>query len=132
MKTGLISFLEKLENWQLAYFYKYRFEEFLPKSKEKILIEFRKRRLQTSDVDSIINNKPTKQSNSELKECSRCGSHYFYEEKEIKFGHVGTHYIKPDRIVNVNVCQVCGYNPYKAPKEEGNSFIKRILDFFIF
>ena len=113
MNIRLSVFLELLEDYELAFFYKYRFNSFMEGSRNKILKEFEKRNIRIDSIDEIIrkhiNDNIEKNSNA----CPRCKSlkYYTVNDKKLKI-FKGFSY---DKELIKYICQVCGYT-YSVPK----------------
>lgn len=104
----LRNFLKDLSDYELFVFYKYRFDNFLTKSKNIILEEFQNRKLNPDDYNLIVKKKQihTKHNNSDLI-CPRCGSDkYYIEIKKIFKTLKGVTWEKEKEVY---VCQVCEY-----------------------
>ena len=119
--ADLTSFLQQLSNTELAYFYKYRFNDFLEGSKQKILNEFRGRSINPAESDRIIEQQTVKDTVQEGKFIfPRCKSDKYYVNKEKKL------WMNDDELMIEyddfsDVCLVCGY------VNEGRSNFKQAI-----
>jgi hypothetical protein len=102
MNTNLSSFLKLLTDLQLAYFYKYRYEEFMDGSKNKIVQEFQSRNIAIENITNMISRKPNFESGS----CARCGSKYFETSNVQSNKYAKGISAQVDSIQSI--CQVCG------------------------
>lgn len=103
METSLTTFIEALEDWQLATFYKFRFDEFMPDSKEKISIELNKRNIRIKDIDYIISKYQIEPNPNSPNFCPRCKSNFFFIDKA-KITFKGAQWDN-----DILICQICGY-----------------------
>ena len=67
-------FLAGIPDHELAIFFRYRYQGFLSKSKEKIDIEINNRKLSPEQLESYSNKKLIIEKSNEIKTCPRCGS----------------------------------------------------------
>ncbi|NOQ91575.1 MAG: hypothetical protein GQ552_02540, partial [Flavobacteriaceae bacterium] len=108
--SKLKEFVEKLEDFELASFYKYRFSSFMDNSKKIILKEFRKRKMYESNLDEYLPNKEDidKQKLESSEICPRCFSNEFYSASENE--SITYQYATIDYNMNYKTCLVCLYS----------------------
>ncbi len=110
MDNNLKVFLTTLSNIELAYFYQYRYDSFLPSSQHKILQELSTRSIKVNRINDIIvsNDFNTQPNPKDENFCPRCRSDRYYVEKG-KFTRrfKGFSY---ENEIDKYFCQVCGYN----------------------
>jgi hypothetical protein len=116
--SKLIHFLKTLDDFELAQFYRYRYNQFMPRSKEKILAELNDRAMKINELEHY-----TKKENisNEKSRCPRCHSTKFYtaiERETLEF-------VRSTIEVNeyYKTCLVCLYS---AEKPENYESYRRI------
>ncbi|MEX1191471.1 MAG: hypothetical protein WEA99_05815 [Brumimicrobium sp.] len=120
--SRLVDFLISLTDMELAQFYKYRFHQFLPNSKQSILHELRQRKMNPENLEQYIYFESHEEKSMVKGEyCSRCYSTKLYtaEEKE-------TLEFKYDTVevdAYYKTCLVCLYSPEKPEKYERHKFV---------
>lgn len=127
--SKLKEFVEKLENFELASFYKYRFSSFMDNSKKIILKEFRKRKMFESNLEEYFLNKEDidKQKLESSEICPRCFSNEFYNENENE--SVTYQYATVDYTMNYKTCLVCLYSQDKEDHKNKRSGIRNLFSF---
>ncbi len=104
---NLISLFEQMDDREFGYFYKYRLDEFMPKTKKRIEVE---RNIRQLSIDLI--NKTIQQNQIDpKKDCPRCYSNLKFEETDIVLVQTGEGGYQ--KYVHSFKCLVCGYNPFK-------------------
>ena len=68
--SKLDNFLKNLEDFELAAFYKYRFETFIPSTQENIIKCLKERNIEISTINSFIES--TKKQNRDNKNNRNC------------------------------------------------------------
>ena len=106
-------FIEKLEDFELASFYKFRFQSFMDGSKRITLAELERRKINVDDIEKYLpaKNEIDKQKLESLEICPRCYSNELYiaNEKE----SVTFKYATLDYNVDYKTCLVCLYSQDK-------------------
>lgn len=108
-------FLQSLSNSELAFFYKYRYTDFLVGSRAKIDKEIDKRKITKQEIHSFLTNSKCdniKYSKYDLI-CPRCKSKRIIidEEKKLRF----LKWISYEKSYNKYTCQICLYS-FEEPK----------------
>lgn len=120
--SRLKDFLISLTDMELAQFYRYRFHQFIPSSKERILDELLERNMDPKNLGQYINDNFLKETSlSEGAYCPRCYSTKLYtaEEKETLDYQYDT--IKVDAYYKT--CLVCLYSPEKPKNYERHRLV---------
>lgn len=111
----LQSFLKGLEDYELAYFYRFRYDEFLSGSKAKIDNELATRGLNMQDVNFLLDNtkKLIKKQHSKYDLlCPRCkSSKIFINGKNELRSFKGFSYEKSYNVYNCQVCKASFSEP---------------------
>jgi hypothetical protein len=106
-KDNLKEFLSNLNDKELAFFFKFRQNEFMPESQFKIQSEIKKRNLSDASISELT--KEIEQINTD--NCPKCGSTKFQEiiDTEIHTTNYGGY---ETEIVS-RKCRICAYNAQK-------------------
>ena len=108
-------FLSSLTDHELAVFARYRQNDFLKDSKEKIAYEIEKRNLSVETLENYFKMNLTSTTDSARNVCPRCGSDRLFVESdftEMPFNEFSSVEIA----VETNRCMLCGFNPAKTEK----------------
>ena len=103
MNQKLAEFIRKLNNQELAFFYKFRYDSFMSPSKNLILNELNKRKLTDKEIETLTGTKTTSFKNELC--CPICGSNKIDTilEKELKI-FFGFSYEKEKRKFQCKIC----------------------------
>lgn len=126
--NDLNTFLQDLNNNELAVFIAYRFDDFMAKSKQKILSEVKNRGLSPDDLKRLYNTGLKIKSDSNLK-CPQCGSDHLFVETDYKLAQ-NSRRRSSELAVESNRCRICGFNPAKSPQKGLINKIKQALGFY--
>ena len=107
---NLDTFLESLSDHELAKFAGYRYDYFLSKSRQKIINETRKRKLDKEKLVDLFN-KPF-ESEEQNEKCPRCGSSRLFVETDYDV-RAKRNYSTVEVAIDTKRCQICNYNPLK-------------------
>lgn len=102
--SKLVTFLEQLDDHELACFYKYRFEQFITGSKEKIMTEMQKREMNTTNYERFIQPESLRLAHSKHC-CPQCMSEKFYNSTELET--ITYSYVTESIEVEYRTCLVC-------------------------
>lgn len=110
--SRLDNFLKNLEDYELAAFYKYRFETFIPSTQENIVRYLNERNIDISTIDLFIES--TKKQNQDKKSnkyCPRCYSKHFYmsNERDVIYEQWSSYELNNE----FKTCLVCLYSDEK-------------------
>lgn len=126
--NDLTTFLQDLNDNELAVFITYRFDDFLAKSKQKIVSQVKRRGLSLEDL-KLLSNIGLQVDSDSIISCPQCKSNKFFVETDYKLNQNsrGRSY---EVAVDSNRCQICGYNPAKSPQKGLINKLKQILGFY--
>lgn len=119
--SKLLNFLKTLTDFELAQFYKYRYNQFLPNSKDKIVSELKERDMNIMDLDSY---KQKKHISNQKTLCPKCHSSKFYTASERETIEFVRSTIEVDEYYKT--CLVCLFSEEKPKNYERHRFV----DFF--
>ncbi len=98
--SRLQDFLNQLSDWELVNFRKYRYDQFIKNSQQRIDDEIQKRNLNLEAVKFDGNDEPLS--------CPRCLSSKYYDSTEVET--ITYSYASVDLEVDVRTCLVCLYS----------------------
>lgn len=126
--NDLNKFLHDLSDNELAVFIAYKFDDFLARSKQKIVSEVKKRGLSLGDLKLLYDKGLPVNSESPIS-CPQCKSDRFFVETdyELKQNSRGRSY---EVAVDSNRCRICGYNPAKSPQKGFLNKLKQAFGFY--
>jgi hypothetical protein len=126
-------FIKKIDKYELASLYKYRFNSFMPNSKKMILDELALRNKREDNINSYLKKRTTElQVDIENgKICPQCLSNEFYNSAEIE--NITFQYETHEYTKNYKTCLVCLYSQdkidHKTERNKGGSNIFSFLKF---
>ncbi len=112
-------FLDSLENFELAFLFKYNLDSYLEDSSNKIKRYIKERGLTNAEIEFLINEYKNKEFNDSKARCSRCHS----DKVQITFNENNSNYQLH--------CNVCGLNEHHPKKSKGRLFLELIRDFVL-
>jgi len=120
-------FLAQLANFELANFYKYRFDSFMPSSQNSILAELKKRSIGLGEIEKYTAppKKYVENINKEL--CPRCLSSKYYnatEKESVTFS-----YATVDYEYNAKTCIICSFSKDKIDNKRVKRSLFSVLNF---
>lgn len=125
--NDLTTFLQDLNDNELAVFIAYRFDDFLAKSKQKIFNEMKRRDLSPEDLKVLYATGLQVESDSVIN-CPQCNSVRFFVETDYELvQHSRGNY---EVAVDSNRCRICGYNPAKSTQKGFLNKLKQVLGFY--
>lgn len=107
-------FLNNLSDIELAFFFKYRYNEFLDNSKIKINNEIKARNLSNDDLTNLILTSKISKNNHSRNDllCPRCNSNKIQSKKKKKLKTFK--WISYEKTYYALSCKVCGHS-FKPP-----------------
>lgn len=108
---NLDTFLASLSDQELAKFAGYRFDDFLSNSREKIIIETKKRNLDKDKLVELFN--MSFESETQKETCPRCGSSRLFIETDYEVRSTQDNFSTVEVAIDTNRCQICNYNALK-------------------
>lgn len=121
--SRLLNFLKTLTDFELAQFYKFRYNQFLPGSKDKILSELKERGM---DINSLNSYRQNKRMKTESAQCPKCHSNKFYTASEVETIEFMRSTIEVDEYYKT--CLVCLFSEEKPENYERH----KLVSFFEF
>lgn len=121
-------FLTQLENFEVANFYKFKFDSFMPGSQNCILKELKKRNIDVNEIDKFTT--PPKNYLEAIDKdliCPNCLSNKYYNAKEqdsVTFG-----YATIDYNYDAKTCLVCSYSKDKVDNKKVKRSLFSVLNF---
>ncbi len=122
------------ENFEIAFLYKYRYDEFLKNTKSEINKEIERRHLTKEKIENLIKKKLTSNNESDKnkKICPRCKSYklVLFEKEKDYYGATIFDFVDQDKDPPKEKflkCIVCGFDLRKKYREE--SFKTKMLKF---
>ncbi len=125
--SKLKEFLEQLEDYELANFYKYRYDSFMPSSMEMIDTEIGNRKMDLSN-DTLYQPDKIIEKNSQ-NYCPRCLSSKFYLANELE--STTFKYSTIEYTMDYKTCLVCLFSEEKNKHKKIKSKPLRFLKFWI-
>lgn len=116
--SKIVAFLEGLDDHELACFYKYRFEQFISGSKEKIMIEMRKRGMNATNYERFIQPESLRLAHSKHY-CPQCMSEKFYNSTELET--ITYSYVTESIEVEYRTCLICLFSDKDDDYERNRS-----------
>ncbi len=116
--SSLQNYIRALEDFELLALYKYRYDTFMKRSRNKIMTEIKNRNLNLEQIDDYINK--AKGTDVELKNsdcCPRCYSRKSYQAKEKDWVHY--RYLSYEITNNFKTCMICLYSQDKKVYKKG-------------
>ncbi|PKQ60640.1 hypothetical protein BZG01_20675 [Labilibaculum manganireducens] len=126
--NDLNTFLQGLNDNELAVFITYRFDDFLAKSKQKIVSEVKRRGLSLEDL-KLLSNIGLQVNSDSIICCPQCNSDRFFVETDYELIQ-NTRGRSYEVAVDSNRCRICGYNPAKSPQKGLINKLKQALGFY--
>ena len=127
--------LSELEDFELAFIYKYRYDSFLEKTKNLIIRELESRNLKENQINSLINSRleesKKKPAEDKVIRCPRCTTQkifdYYIEVDDTSDSNVINSYVGKGitRKIKKKECIICGYS---IPKKNSWWSIRRIFN----
>lgn len=108
------SFIESLNDHELAVYVGYQYEGLLNSSREKVKNEISSRNLTKTKLENYLNSKL--KYIEEVKYCEKCGSNKFYKDIDIEYKN--KKYSTTELEVQTNRCRLCNYNPSKVTEKK--------------
>lgn len=117
---SLDNFLKDLSDSELATFIAYRFDDFMPMSRQKIIDEVKLRELSQEELEALFEKGPNTELSNGAR-CLQCNSNRFFVETDyvLKQGKYGSYEVAEE----TKRCRICGFNPAKS---DHKSFINKI------
>lgn len=115
--SRLHEFLKELSDLELAHFYRFRYKEFIPASREKILEEMKGRGMDENELDIYTGTIPPDAAEKirRYEMCPRCYSEKFYNSRETEM--IQFSFASVEHEVDYKTCLVCLYSDDKAKSE---------------
>ncbi len=132
-------FLKELDDYELAYFAKYRLTTYLPETQSKIKEYLAKKGLTESKIEQLISVNPKRQSKKGKQRCPRCSSDKIRNEK-VEWTDTSNRIGFDDEIAaldglngeatykNQVICNVCGFWIKDPNNQKPKSFSRRVFD----
>jgi hypothetical protein len=129
-------FLTELDDYELAYFAKYRLPTFIPETQSEIKKYLVKKGLTDSKVEQLVSVNPKRQSKKGQQRCPRCSSDKIKTEKvegtDNDNGIESVDKITATNNLNVKtICNVCGFcipePKIKKPKSYGRNLLDKVI-----
>ena len=126
--NDLATFLQDLNDNELAVFITYRFDDFLAKSKQKIVSEVKRRGLTLEDL-KLLSNEGLQVESDAIINCPQCNSDRLFVETDYELNQKsrGRSY---EVAIDSNRCRICGFNPAKSPQKGFINKLKQALGFY--
>lgn len=111
-------FIEKIDDYEIAALYHFRFNSFMPNSKKNILEELEKRNIRLDDINKYLKKETAELKNQiELRKiCPRCYSNEFYNSQELE--EITFQYETHEYTADYKTCLVCLYSQDKIDHEK--------------
>ena len=124
------NFLKELDEYELAYFAKFKLQTFDPETQTEIKNYLLEKNLSEDKIEKRISTNPKKSSKRKIR-CKRCSSDKI-DSKKIEFKNDAHKIVKKDKFT----CKVCGNNFEKSGTEKNKKSIwsniaDSIFDIFI-
>ena len=113
------NFLDSLENFELAFLYKYKLDSLLEDSANKTRRYIKAKGLTRNKREALINEYKNKKINDKTARCSRCHSDKVQITSEGNISNYQMH------------CNVCGLSEQYPKKSKGRLFLELLRDFVL-
>ena len=121
-------FLAQLENFEVANFYKFKFDSFMPSSQSCILEELKTRKISLHEIEKYTTPPKTYlEAIDKALVCPRCLSDKYYNAKEKDSATFS--YVTVDYDYNAKTCLVCSYSKDKVDNKKVKRSLFSVLNF---
>ncbi|MET2986127.1 hypothetical protein [Aureibaculum conchae] len=136
------NFLAKLDDYELAYFAKFKLNTYLEETQSEIQQYLTERNLHKSKIDRLISENPKSKLKDKKQRCSRCYSDKIRKDK-VQWTETADGFSLKDEIAvadgfngkatykNEVICNVCGFWLEDPNHEKKKPFWHNIADFFV-